>query len=470
MLKQLLNWFLFAFTMFAAGAPAVGDAGGGADGAIVDTGAGDGTGAEDISSEGAETVDTTSGEGESVSATTEENLQTQERPEDKDTADFKGLVSKRLVQLKKDAPELASVFQKYPKVQEQIEAAFRRDMAYRELYPTLAEARQIRERFPNGLADVQELEGELESVEALDNNFYTRDERGEYPGHRTLIENLFSDDRAAAVALFRQLPKEWARLDRESYNDVFGGIVGVTLANIRADEYLQEISELAKDNPQIKKLSDRLLAVVNGFLQEKPAPSAEERRLEEERQRFQREKDQRQQQDFSRFKNTFFAESDKLQRAIILKHAAIQELFKSKAIPETKKNEIVKKVQTKIREQLRNSRAFMSKLNPAYRSGDLQKSLDIQKVQWSYPWVLNKFVRQVMAEETPNLVRQNQQRTRPAASATQRPAAQRGQVQTREQHTEPYKENGQWYSKEGRRLTTSEILRGGVPDHLLHAK
>src|SRR5205807_1464964 len=126
------------------------------------------------------------------------------------------------------SPKLAEAFKENPKLQEQVEATFRREAALREVFPTVAEARQMREHFPNGLMDVQQLLGDVKEVEELDNDLYTRDREGNYPGHAKILNNVFSDDREAAVSLFRNLPKEWARLDRESYNDVMGSIIGAT--------------------------------------------------------------------------------------------------------------------------------------------------------------------------------------------------------------------------------------------------
>jgi hypothetical protein len=486
MLKHFLQYFLFAFTMFAAADVSLGggDAGG-ADGAADAGGHGEATGGEDAglgdeggdgsgsATEGAD--DSLGEEGDQLDADQErQDAQRQREPEDKDTADLKGLVSRRILALKKEAPGLTEIFKQHPKVQEQIEAAFRRDMGYREL-GTIADFRSFREEFPGGMQDVQQLREELSEVEQLDQNFYGRDQQGNYNGHTNLISNLFNDDRDAAVALFRSVPKEWARLHPESYNEVMSSIVGATLQRSEIPEWLTECRDAAKAAKQdgLAASLDKLLRWSTGFLKQKQAPSEEERRIQTQREHLERDTNQRKQEDFTRFKQTFFSESDKLQLSIVRKHPAIAEMLGTKALSDQKKNEIVRGVQAKIREHLKTSRAFMSKLRPAYHSGNLDESLKLQKAQWSYPWILNKFVRAVLAEQAPTLVRQNRERAR-GATGSQRPPANRGnqnQNQSRERvRTEPYKQNGVWLSKEGRRLTTSEILRGAVPDHLLNAK
>jgi hypothetical protein len=475
MFKHFLHYLMFAFTMFAAGAPAVGGDGGGSDGAagadgFADSGAGD-SGSE-IQDDGgvddgvlSETADGDSAaEGEDQQ---DDAQQRQQQHEDKDTADFKGLVSKRLVALKKEAPELAAVFQKYPKVQEQVEAAFRRDMAYREVFSTPAEARQMREQFPNGMADVEQVFTELAEAEQLDKDLLTRDQNGEFPGHKTIISNIFQQDREAAVSLFKNLPKEWARLDPDSYNEVMGNIVGATLARNEVPQWLTELAAACDDPknlPAIKADLAKLVRWANGYSKQKAAPTEEERRLQDQRTQFQRETQQREAQDRNNFGRTFHAESSKLQTSIIKNHPAIKDMLKVKNLSEQKKNDIVAKVQTQILQFLKTSRAWKAKINSAAQAKDLQKCLDLQKTQWSYPWILNKYVRQVLREETPNLVQRSRDAQR--GSAAQRPPARAGQPTDRTQRgtgkerTGPYQESGQWFKKDGSRFTISELLRG----------
>jgi hypothetical protein len=462
MLKYFVQWFLFGLTMFATSAVTVGGGDGGDVGfdSSADSGAATGSDA-DLGGDTGGGLDDASAGDTSGEVSAEQDQTAQRQPEvDKETADLKGLVSKRLLALKKEAPELASVFQKYPKVQEQVEAAFRRDMAFREIYPTVAEARAMREQFPNGMADVEQIYAEIAEVEELDKSFYGRDAQGNYTGHSQMIANLFSDDRDAAISLFRTLPKEWARLDPDSYNEVMGAIVGSTLQRSEIPEWLTELRDSAKEAKQdsLSASIDKMLRWAQGFLKRKSEPSEDERRLQGQREQFRRETQERQNQDFTRFKGTFFSESQKQQASIVRKHPAVAEMLTTKAISEEKKTEIVRKIQQKITEHLRTSRAYMTKLREAYNGANLQEALKIERAQWSYPWVLNKFVRSVLAEETPNLVRQNRERTR---GTTQVPRRPENRVETRQtERTGPYQEGGVWKKKDGTRFTTAEILRG----------
>lgn len=467
MLKHFLAYFMFAFTMFAAGAPAVGgggagDAGGGAGDAGAggdDGGEGSGDDAGDLGDDGGE------GAGDDLGEELGEDGQPKQ-PERKldETGDFKGLVSKRILALSKESPKFAEAIKENPKLRDTIEASFRRDMAYRELYPTVAEAREMREQFPNGIADVQQLFSEVEELGQVDVNFTSRDPQGNYSGHTALIQDMFTQDRGAAVALLRTIPKEWARLDSESYNEVMGNIVGATLVRAEIPEWLTELRDAAKEakQPALAQSLEKMLRWSQGYLKQKSAPSEEERRLEGQREQFRREQGERQQQDFTRFKTSFFQESEKLQQGIIRKHPAMAATLQQKSLSDQKKKEIVTKVQQRIREHLKSSPAFMKKLTPLYNSGKLKESLDLQQAQWSYPWMLNKFVRQVLAEETPGLVRQNRERVRGGQPQTQRQPVKQGQQQGQDKtkRTAPYQEAGVWRKADGTRFTTAEILRG----------
>ena len=471
MLKYLLHYLLFGMTMFAAADVAVG--GGGDGGAGGGDAGGDAGGAH---SSDVEDVGGTADSGRDVGTVGDDvdqpgldddtaGSRDQARPDaqevDKETGDLKGLVSKRLLALKKEAPELTQIFQKYPKVQEQVEAAFRRDMAYRELYPTVAEARSMREQFPNGMADVEQLLTDVSEVEQLDQQFYQKDTQGNYSGHAAIVQNMFQDDRDAAVSLFRTLPKEWARLDPDSYNEVMGQVVGATLQRAELPEWITELRDAAADPanlPSIKASLDKMLRWASSFQKRRAEPSEDERRLQGQREQFRRETEERAKSDLTRSKQTFFAESQKQQKAIVRNHPSITAMLQSKNLTDLKKNEIIEKIQTKIRDFVKTTRGY-KKLAGAYHAGNASEALKLEKAMWSYPWILNKFVRTVMAEETPNLVRQNRERTRGAAQLQRRPETRQTQ-QHREEHTAPYQVGKVWHKKDGSRFTTAEILRG----------
>lgn len=447
-----LPWLFPIFGMFfAAGADALADVGSGDTGG--DTGAAD-TGIGDTGY-GADVPDDTPADDTAVIDRPEPAKPTEE-PE---VQEFKGSVSARLRGLVKQSPKLAEAFKENPKLQEQIEATFRREAALREVFPTVAEARQMREKFPNGLADVQQLEQDVKDVEELDNDFYTRDNEGNYPGHAKILDNMFRDDREAAVSLFKNLPKEWARLDRDSYNEVMGRIVGATIANAGISEFIGELLEQVGDNKGLKAGLQKLANWANGYLSEKPRPSAEEERLSRDKANFQRQQADRDKEDGQRFHNSFVAQSRKLQADIVKSHPAVKRLLENKAIPDQKKSDIVEQIRKNIESLLGKSPSFMRKLNPAYHSRNLEESMTLQKAAWSQQWLLNRMVRTVMGKEIPQMVSNNREAVRRRAGA---PIAKPPVTTGDKASKGPKQIGGRWYRDggNGAPFTTAEVLAG----------
>jgi hypothetical protein len=457
MLFKLLNYFLFAGTMFfAAGASAVTDAGGSdvadagsggeADAGVGDLGYGDETtGGEEPAAEEAE-----AGKEEPIKTETEE-------PE---LQDFRGAVSARLRGLVKQSPKLAEAFKENPKLQEQIEATFRREAALRELFPTVAEARQMREQFPNGIADVQQILEEQKEVEQLDEHFYTRDSEGNYPGHQQIVQNMFNDDRQAALALFKSLPKQWANLDRDSYNEVMGQIVGATLAQRRLPEYLSSLIGVAKkaEQGQIADGLQEVLDWMQGFLAEKPRPTQEEERLTRERNQLNKQKFDLDRTESQRFHTSFVSNSRKLQQEIINNHPAMKKLAQVNTIKPEKRAQIVEAVRSRIEKFLGKSPSFMRQLRPAYDNRNLEEATKVQRAAWSQQWLLNRMVREVLRVETPAMVSNNREaaRRRAGTPAPKTPA----QTSGKQPPKGPHQVNGRWYKGDGSPYSTVEVLAG----------
>jgi hypothetical protein len=386
--------------------------------------------------------------------------QTKEEPE---IEEFKGLVSARMRSIIKQAPELAQVFKKYPELQNRVEAAFRKAVAYSDVFPTVAEARTMREHFPNGQADVQELLNDVKEIEELDNNFDKRDTEGNYPGHAAVINSFFERNREAAVSMFKQMPKEWHRLHPESYNEVMGKVVGATFAARQIPEFLTDLQAMAKEaeQPDLEKGISKLLNWVNGYLAEKPRPTQEEERLANERKSFERTKSESNQVEQKRFHSSFVAEARKTQLGIINEHPAIKRVLANTAITKEKKDAIVEQVRSSIEKFLGRSPSFMRKLRPAYEKRDLNETVTLQKAAWAQPWLLNRMIRSVLTKEVPQMVSQN----RDAAArrtGTQQPRVVPGKTGDRARATPkgPQKINGRWYRENGQPFSTSEVLAG----------
>ena len=387
--------------------------------------------------------------------------QTQEK-EEPELSEFRGMVSNRLRRMVKDNPQLAQAFKANPKLQGEIEARFRREAAHREIFPTVAEARTMRERFPNGLADVQALEEDVHEVEEIDNAFDTRDVEGNYPGHRDVINRFFERDRDAAIALLKASPREWARLDPDSYNEVMGKIVGATFQQRQIPQYVARMAQNAKAAGQDSLAADltELQQWMEGY-SAGPKPLTEEQRsLARDREKFQRETTERSQADAQRFEQNFSAEASKIQTDLIKAHPAIKRLESVASISEEKRNKIIQDIQEATVKLLKNSPSFMRKLRPAYQSRNLEESKNIIRAGWSQPWLLNRMVRTVLARETPQMVNQNRDAAARRASAA-RPATP---VNTGVRRTSapkgPHQVGGIWYKGDGTKFTMAEILQG----------
>jgi hypothetical protein len=384
-----------------------------------------------------------------------------EEPEKEDLAEFGPGISARLREMTKKAPEFDAVLKKYPDLRNSFEATFRRDAAYREIFPTVAEARQLREIFPNGVGDAQELLQEVNEVAELDNNLVVRDPDGRYPGHSKIIRDIFAQDRNAAVALLENSTREWSREDPESYNRVLSGIIGATF---RTEGIFNHIAQLqtaarASGDANLQQMVDQLAVWVGGFSAEQgtKALSPEAERLRNERQNFEREKSERQKTDGEAFHKNFVSESVRVQKEIVGNHPLIKRL--PQAISAQKRERIINEVRERMKEHLGKSASFMRSLKSAYQEMNLDRTLDIQKKVWNQPWLLNMYVRNVLNEETPGIV----QATRPGTKAAPPKPPIGGRGETGSTHTAPYREGGRWHKASGQLMTTEEVLRG---DHL----
>lgn len=377
--------------------------------------------------------------------------------EDPETAAYAGQVSGRIRNLVKQSPELGKLLAANPQLKNNLEASFRQNAAYRDAFPTVAEAKAMRERFPNGIQDVQEIESDIKEVEAIDNDFYSRDANGNYPGHGNAINRLFTQDRDAAVALFRHLPKEWARLDRDSYNDVMGKVVGATLIQTGSWEALLEFRDTLAGNDATKGLVaglDKVLGRLNYFIEERK-PTPEDQRLADERKRLDTDRAAHTQQTQATFQRSFVAESKKVQLEVIGQHRIMQKLATVKSITPEKRAEITEKVRAAIEKFLGNSPSFMRKLRPAYDSGNLDETLKVQRAAWSQEWLLNRMIGSVLRVETPQLVNSNRvvAERRAGPSPTTKPAASDNKEKA------PFKQDGRWYHGNGRMMTVEEAMR-----------
>ena len=384
--------------------------------------------------------------------------------EEPELKDYRTTASARLRGMVKIAPKLAEVFKEAPQLQSMIEGIIRRETAMREIFPTVAEARAMREQFPSGQADVQALLEDVREMEDIDKSFDDRGQDGSYPGHEKLIDNFFQRDKEAAVSLFKTFPKKWAQLDRESYNEVMGKVIGATLASREIPEYLSELAEAAKEaeQPALEQGLRKLLGWAQSYTSEKPKPTAEEERLTADRKAFERTRNETQKTEQQRFHSTFVAEARKLQLSTIESHRAVQRLQKVQALSAERKKEIVESIRKEGEQFLAKSTSFMRKLRASYNARNTQDIANLQKAAWSQPWFLNMIVRKVFNKEIPSMVQNNREAAARRTGTPQRsgtPARKLGDT-TKQTPKGPRQIGGRWYRENGTAFTTAEVLAG----------
>ena len=396
----------------------------------VDTGAG---AAADVETTATETdatdvaEETPAEEQDSATEQTDSESTEEESPEEstvteEDLADFKGSAGARIREMCKKTPGLKELLAK-PDAKyfaDQLGVLARRDAALRENNLTVAELNEYRQRLPNGLQDLNTIEQELGELGTIDNAFYQGN-------GSELINHMWSADPQATIKTLKATPQLWARLDPESYNETFSAIIASTLSKDRIADVALRAYNRAKQAGDQAGQDDA--ADLYNYLQsfgkkaEDETPGA--KRLREKEEAFNRTTQESAKKSAETFNATFVAESAKFQRDTISQNPIFKKL--PQGVSEAKKSRMVDLIRTQITSHLQRSRAFMNQITPAYNSMNLQKALEIQKgPQGWQPWIVNMYVRKILAEETPGLIEGTN-----AANAKKRTAAARTGISNR---------------------------------------
>lgn len=345
-----------------------------------------------------------------------------DKPEDRaeELQEFKGNAAAAIRELCKAAPGLQQLLAKYPAVANKIGMLARRDAALRDQNVTVAELKEYRERLPNGLQDLNTIEQELGELGQIDEAFYGR--RG-----ADLIAHMHKADPEAAIALFREMPKEWARLDPQSYDEVFSSIMASTFARDRVAEYALRAYNRAKEAGDRETQEDAaaLWNYFHKFGKKREEDSPEAQLLREERSRLDADRRKGEEADTQRFRQTYLDRAVPWQQKMVRENPVFKKLPAS--VSEAKKGRMVDAICTGIAKHLQKSRSFWSQFSDAYRARDLNRLMQVERgTQGWQPWIVNMYVRKVLAEETPGLIEGNR-----AANATKRAAAARTEIATR---------------------------------------
>jgi hypothetical protein len=347
-----------------------------------------------------------------------EQPETAEQPETKeeDLSEFKVPVAARLQALAKSSPLFAQAMNENPKLADSLAATFRREEGFREQFSTVAEAREMREMFPRGAEDAQQLVAEIEEVAELDGLYYSNDP----VSHEQFIRNLHEQDPKTFRSLLSTLPQVWAKLDPDSYQKVFSGILGATFESEGLPAFVQSLRQAAEagDVEKVKGFANELSGWLDRFTP-KAKKTLDPR--EQELERRQKELDDRDRAASTKQREAFNASFT--QSEVKNQTDAIQKLIGAKlpkTLSEARRTRITEDIRAGMVKYLGSSRPFMRALKAAFDEGDMNKALAISKSAWSR--LLPGVARRVLNEETQTIVQGNREtveRKRAAAARTE---------------------------------------------------
>ena len=138
---------------------------------------------------------------------------------------------------------------------------------------------------------------------------------------------------------------------------------------------------------------------------------------------------------------------------IIGNHDLIKRL--PSTMPAKDRSDIVTEIARRLHTAMNANQAFVRKFNALHAARNGKGCLDLARNVASQPWMLNRFVRQVLMEKNASLVSTRsgapaQRSTQPAPRANGQPA----------KPTKPYQIGKQWYHADGRRMDAAEVLSG----------
>lgn len=300
--------------------------------------------------------------------------------------------------------ELKELFKANP----QLRTAYYAEKAYREVFPTVAEAREVKTLFPGGLEDAKAAATSREDLERFDNLFYSDNPQD----HAEFIRTLHEEDPGAFAHLARAFPDVLAEIDPRAYRED---------TSQRMEGVLRNLASAHSDDQNLQNaiavISHKLFGRTSPEQRPSPRDSALQQR---ERHVEQRERDwnQRQFSDFrERVDKAADTEADKLIRS------TLDGLLKESPASDKAKQRMTGEVEEQIRATLKADRGFLAQLRRAVRSGKMdeahQQQLVAITVQRVRPLVKGA-VAKVVQEWTKDVLATNSQRLHSQRTQTER--------------------------------------------------
>jgi hypothetical protein len=260
--------------------------------------AGDGEGLEDDLSGDSDLADGDTGETDAAGEEGqegEESEELEEEEEEEGTAEKKDddQTEDETPDPADDPQDLRQAFKTHPQLRE----AYYREQAYRQEFPTVAEARQYKEALPT----VEDLQSAVESrtqLQAFDDLFFSSDPKD----HAAFLGELAKQDAQAFASMAAQLPAMLYQTDPQAYRDqIATPLVQTVLSNLMN-------TAMGKGNENLKNAVDVIAFNLFGKrfaeLGRQAEPTAREKQLEAQNRQYQQENQQRQTQQFEGFRNS----------------------------------------------------------------------------------------------------------------------------------------------------------------------
>ncbi|HEX2714073.1 MAG TPA: hypothetical protein VHM88_17910, partial [Candidatus Acidoferrales bacterium] len=113
-----------------------------------------------------------------------------------------------------------------------LKSLWEQHQAYRQIFPTVAEARALKELFPGGVNDAKQLQARAEDAARIDAAYFSGDTRAQ----AQLAEYLLRDNPRAFHAMLRQSAQVLAARDPHALEEIARGALGHRRATARSEE------------------------------------------------------------------------------------------------------------------------------------------------------------------------------------------------------------------------------------------
>lgn len=244
----------------------------------------------------------------------------------------------------KDVPDDIKAVFKEEGVGSKVRDLYYRDQAFREVFPTVAEAREVKEMLPNGVESARELLDVAERIEPFEEAFEKATEGAE--GATEFWQAVYNQDQQAYHHLHTQAAENilhhFFDQAQKAQDENLTAAVDVLWRRLNGEEYKGRQATRQGDLRE-SNLAEREQALEN--------------------------------REVNGFKQTALVQTDSRVRKMIANH--VNTVLKDSPVPERARARIIDDIDQEIRTKVSENRTLRLQLNRAFRNGDRgQKHLD----------------------------------------------------------------------------------------------